>query len=187
MSKVLYYSNYCEHCKIILSKLSQSSIKEELHFLCLDNRVKKVEDIYILLENGTEVFLPKMIRSVPSLLFIKENKLMVGKEVKDYILNEINMKLQKDQLYQGEPDCFALNQFGNIISDQYSYLDQNSDEMSAKGKGGLRQIHNYVTIDYQDSIFTPPEDYVPDKVGSDSLDKIREEREKDVPREIKRM
>ena len=36
--------------------------------------------------------------------------------------------------------------FGDIVSDQYSFLDMDSDSLSAKGNGGMRQMHNYVDL-----------------------------------------
>ena len=49
-----------------------------------------------------------------------------------------------------EPMAFSLGGgggFGDVVSDQYSFLDQNAEEMSAKeGNGGMRQMHNYVDI-----------------------------------------
>ena len=35
---------------------------------------------------------------------------------------------------------------GGIVSDNYSFLDQSDTDLSVKGNGGLRQIHNYVTL-----------------------------------------
>ena len=41
MSSILYYSNYCNNCKELLQKLAHSSIKDDIHFICIDKRVKK--------------------------------------------------------------------------------------------------------------------------------------------------
>ncbi len=35
---------------------------------------------------------------------------------------------------------------GDIVSDQYSFLDQEPEELEAKGNGGMRQMHNYVDL-----------------------------------------
>ena len=69
---------------------------------------------------------------------------------------------------------------GTSMSDNYSYLDQSNEEMSAKGNGGLRQMHNFVTLDFNDSINTPPEDYEPDKVGNVDLSKLQEQRNSEI-------
>ena len=66
------------------------------------------------------------------------------------------------------------------MSDNYSYLDQTSDEMTAKGNGGMRQMHNFVKLNQNDKIDTPDEDYEPDKVGQVDLGKIQAQRETDI-------
>ena len=69
---------------------------------------------------------------------------------------------------------------GTCMSDTYSYLDQSPDEMNAKGAGGLRQMHSFVTINHNDKINTPPEDYEPDKVGEVDMGKLQAQREAEI-------
>ena len=48
-----------------------------------------------------------------------------------------------------EPMAFSLGNggnFGDIVSDQYSFLDQDANELKADGNGGMRQMHNYVDL-----------------------------------------
>ena len=46
-----------------------------------------------------------------------------------------------------EPMAFSLGGgFSNIVSDQYSFLDQAPEDLEAKGNGGMRQMHNYVDL-----------------------------------------
>ena len=44
------------------------------------------------------------------------------------------------------------------LSDTYSYLDMSTDELSAKGNGGIRMMHGYVGLNHIDKIETPPEE-----------------------------
>ena len=85
----------------------------------------------------------------------------------------------------GEPLAFSLTEMAGA-SDCYSYLDMSSEELSAKGSGGTRMMHNYVSLDHEDSINTPPEDYVPDKVSDGSMEKLQQERDAQVPRPVAR-
>lgn len=189
MSSVLYYSNYCQHCKNLLKAISNSSIKNDIHFLCIDKRIKKEGVLYIQLENGQEILLPPNIRKVPSLLLLNRgNTVVEGENVNEYILKETNKINTQATNSNGEPLAYSLNDFGSIKSDNYSYLDQSSDEMAAKGSGGTRQMHNYVAINQNDIIETPPEDYKPDKIDANmSLDKIRMMRDKDIPKPRQRL
>jgi len=74
-----------------------------------------------------------------------------------------------------------------VVSDNFSFLDQTDEELSAKGSGGMRQLYNYATINHNDTIQTPPDSYSPDKVGSNSLEQLMAQRDKDVPRQQPRM
>ena len=69
-----------------------------------------------------------------------------------------------------------------VISDNYSFWDMSSDDLSAKGSGGLKQMYNYAVPETNSStIETPPDTYVPDKIGSDvSLDSLTQSREQDL-------
>lgn len=47
MGTVLYYSNFCENCKKIVGHLSKSSVKNDLHYICIDKRIKKITSIML--------------------------------------------------------------------------------------------------------------------------------------------
>ena len=79
----------------------------------------------------------------------------------------------------GEPLAFSLDCV-NSMSDTYSYIDMSAEELSAKGSGGLREIHNYDTLTQDQTIATPPDDYEPNKVGTVDIGAIQEERNLDV-------
>lgn len=188
MSCVLYYSNYCPHSKELITLLSKSQLKEEVHFLCIDKRTKQNGATYILLENGQQILLPPNVTSVPSLLLLNRgHRVITGNAIKSHLVKQDARINQQSVNNNGEPLAFAMGQFGAIMSDNYSFLDQSSDEMSAKGTGGMRQMHNYVALNQSDAIETPPEDWKPDKVGDVSLDKLIAQRNQDVPTQPPRM
>lgn len=178
MSYILYYSNYCQNSGNILSHLSKSNIKNSINFLCIDKRINKNNKTYIILENNMEILLPQDIKSVPSLLIINENyRIITGEDILNY-LKPINQVINnKATNNNGEPETmsFLNNNFG-VMSDNYSFLDQNSDQMSTKGDGGLRQLYNYSTLDTIDKIETPPDDYAPDKIGEINMDDLEKSR-----------
>jgi hypothetical protein len=81
----------------------------------------------------------------------------------------------------GEPLAFSMNNSGfGVTSDNYSFLDQDADSLSAKGNGGMRQQHHYATLDYNINIDTPPENYQPDKIGPISMEQLQQKRNKDI-------
>ena len=181
MSSVLYYSKYCENCKKLLYELGKTNISKQIHFLSIDKRVEKNNKLYIVLDNGCEVFLPPNIKKVPSLLLLnKNNKILVGDDVMNFFRPQLNKQKIAATQNNMEPLAFSTYEMGTTMSDNYSYLDQSNESMSAKGDGGLRQMHSFVTLQHSDKINTPPEDYEPDKVGQVDLGKLQAERDSEI-------
>jgi hypothetical protein len=186
MSSILYYSNFCDKSKKILQTLAKSNIKEELHYLCIDKRVKGATGSwYIVLENGENIIMPPQVNRVPALLLMKQgHQVLYGDQILAHLQprdNALNMVATKNN---GEPSPFSLNDdciggYG-VASDTFSYWDQSSDDLSAKGNGGMRQLYNYATIDSDIRIDAPKEDYTPDKIGSVSLENLQQKRNTDI-------
>ena len=178
MSSILYYSNFCENSKILLSNISKSAIKDSLHFMCIDKRIQRNNNTYIILENNQQIILPNTITAVPALLLINDNyKVLLGNDILNHLKPVEEVHTQKATNNNGEPSAFSINNsLTGVVSDNYSYLDQNSDDLSAKGNGGLRQLYNYATIDHLEKINTPPDEYTPDKVNESSLKNYEEQR-----------
>ena len=170
MSSILYYSNFCENCGELLSKISKSDVKKNIHFICIDKRIEKNGSIYVVLENNQQIVLPNTITSVPSLLLINNNyRVLTGNQILEFLKPVEKVARQKATNFNGEPSAFAIDTgFSGVVSDNFSFLDQNSDDLSAKGDGGMRQLYSYATINHNDKIETPPDDFVPDKVNEES-------------------
>jgi hypothetical protein len=183
MSTILYYSNYCDNCKKLLQNLSKSNAKNDIHFINIDKRTKKQNGAtYVILETGQELLLPPTINRVPALLLLNENhKVLFGNDIGNH-LNTKNVAYTNPTVKQnGEPLAFSLNNGGfGVASDNYSFLDQNPESLSAKGDGGMRQQHHYASIDYSSTIETPPDNWQPDKIGQVSVEKLQETRNTDV-------
>ena len=95
------------------------------------------------------------------------------------------LQLEKNiaTMNNGEPAAFSLGSLSmsGVNSDNYSFWDMSSDDLSAKGNGGLKQMYNYAIPDNDSSIETPPDNYVPDKIGGDvSLDSLTQSREQEL-------
>lgn len=175
MSFVLYYSNFCENSGKLLQKIGNNKdLKDDIHFICIDKRIKKSDGIYIILPNQKELILPEMVTGVPALLLLNRgNQVLFGDNILSH-LELINNKVKENTDYE----AFSFGDINScgVMSDTYSFLDQSVESLSAKGNGGLRQLRNNATLDYIDSVNTPIDDYVPNKVGDISIDKIQQER-----------
>jgi len=182
MSYVLYYSKYCDNCKNLLYSLGKSDIQKKIHFLNIDKRVKEGKKLYVMLENGQKILLPPMIKQVPALLMLNRgNQILFGNDVMNFYKPLIKTEKEVAVKFEGEPMAYSFTgEMGTTMSDNYSYLDQSAEELKAKGNGGMRQMHNFVTLSHKDIIETPPEDYEPDKVGTIDLSKLQGQREQDI-------
>ena len=188
MSSILYYSNYCDNSNKILELLSKSKIKDKMHFICIDKRIKKNNSTHIILNNGQDILLPPNVTGVPALLLLNKNhKVLFGNEILNYLQPDLDLEKSTNNINNNhidEPVSFSLNNsvscgFG-VISDEYSYLDQNSEDLSAKGNGGMRQQHHYASINQNFNIETPPDTYTSDTIGNVSMDKLLEKRNSEI-------
>ena len=176
---ILYYSNYCQNCSKILPTISQSQNKNDIHFICIDNRINKPDgSTYIILPNQQEIVLPNTVTKVPALLLLNRgNQVIYGNDIMNH-LQPVNYTNSQDRVKNIEPDAFSLGDINNcgVMSDNFSFLDQTVESLSAKGDGGLRQIRNNSLLENSDAIETPPDNYEPNTIGNTSMDKIQQER-----------
>lgn len=188
MSSVLYYSNYCSYSKNILLKLSRSKVKSQLHFLCVDKRIKIDGKIYLILENGDKILMPESITKVPALMLLyRNNELLFGDDIHkhfDVIIKNNEVKNDYDpRTSKTEPESFSLSDVaGSVKSDFFSFIDMSQDELSAKGDGGTRMLYNYCTLNNNETINTPPDDYTPNKVNDTEIKNYQEAREQVIQR-----
>jgi hypothetical protein len=160
MSSILYYSNFCEHSKKLLQALSKSQVSKDLHFICIDKRTKGPDNkIYVVLENGQKIVMPENVTKVPALLLLNQNyAVLYGDEIYNHLKPKQEVITRQATSNNMEPMAFSLGG-GCIVSDQYSFLDTDSEDLNTKGNGGTRQMHNYVNLNYKDSINTPNDDF----------------------------
>ena len=186
MSSILYYSNYCEHSKKMLQSISKANITKDIHYICIDKRVKDSNNkVYIILENGQKIIMPENVSRVPALLLLNQNyQVLYGEAIVQHLKPRQEIMVKKATQNNLEPMAFAFGGSGSVASDQYSFLDMDSDSLSAKGNGGIRQMHNYVDLNYSDNISTPEDeqDYKSaGKISGDlTVEKLLQQREQEL-------
>ena len=151
MSSILYYSNFCEHSKKLLETISKTNNSKDIHFICIDKRVKEANNkTYIILENEQKIILPENVTRVPALLLLtKGYQVIYGEQILEHLKPRQEVEVRQATQNNMEPMAFSLGgggSFGDIVSDQYSFLDQAPEDLEAKGNGGMRQMHNYVDL-----------------------------------------
>lgn len=162
MSSILYYSNYCEHSKKLLQVLSKTTVSKEIHFICIDKRTKDESGkMFIILENGQQIIMPENVNRVPALLLLNNGfNVLYGESIFEFLKPKQEAVTKKATQNNLEPSAFSFGGgFGDIVSDNFSFLDQDPDSLLANGSGGMRQMHNYVDLNYTDAISTPADEH----------------------------
>lgn len=192
MSCILYYSNYCDHCKKLLQTISKSAAQKDIHFICIDKRVKDNSNkTFIVLENGQRIIMPENVTRVPALLLLNQGyQVLYGESILQHLKPRQEAEVRRATQNNMEPMAFSFGgggSFGDIVSDQYSFLDQAPEDLEAKGNGGTRQMHNYVDLNYSDKISTPSDEAeykganrIAEDGSKDLMSKIQAQREADL-------
>jgi hypothetical protein len=188
MSTILYYSKFCEHSNKLLQTLSKAGAQKDIHFICIDKRVKDSNNkMFIVLENGQKIIMPENVNRVPALLLLNQNyQVLYGEAILNHLKPKQEVAVRQATQNNMEPMAFSFGGggFGDIVSDAYSFLDQGSEELQAKGNGGMRQMHNYVDLNYSDNISTPSDDHDykgSNKISGDlTIEQLQQQRESEL-------
>ena len=188
MSSILYYSKFCEHSNKLLQTLSKSNNQKDIHFICIDKRIKDSNGkMFIVLENEQKIIMPENVNRVPALLLLNQGyQVLYGESILNHLKPKQEAAIKKATQNNMEPMAFSFSGggFGDIVSDSYSFLDQGSEELEAKGNGGMRQMHNYVDLNYSDNITTPADDHdykSSNKISGDlTVEQLQQQRESEL-------
>jgi hypothetical protein len=188
MSSILYYSNFCEHSKKLLQNITKTDVAKDIHFICIDKRMKDSNNkIFIILENGQKIIMPENVNRVPALLLLNQGyQVLYGEAISQHLKPKQQAVVKIATQNNLEPMAFGFSGggFGSITSDQYSFLDMDSDSLSAKGNGGVRQMHNYVDLNYSDNISTPSDEHdykSASKISGDlTIEQLQQQRDQEL-------
>jgi len=183
---ILYYSNFCKHSKKLLSHLVKHDIVKQLNCICVDQRRidQKTGQTYVLLENAASILLPPNVHSVPALLLVEKNyNVLLGDAIYPYFQSHINDETEMATQGQGEPIGMLLSG-KDIRSEQFTFLNATPDDLSAKGTGRNRQMHNYISANEEvSSIRTPPDTYKPNRLKendtSETIQNLQQQRNRE--------
>ncbi len=166
----LYFSKYCKYSSKVIEELNKRGLNNKFIYISIDKRFVKNNVTYIMNPDGSSFPLPPMINRVPVLLLKPNHEILSGNQIFDYIKPQTNTITEEKTMLQNEPNPFSLNMdiangFG-VASDNFSFLDASTDDLSAKGGGGIRQMYNYSGLEQQSFIKAPLEN---DKTAKLSL------------------
>lgn len=190
---VLFYSNSCESCKKIIGMVSKNSIKKEMKFICVDKFKEKNGKRYAVLPKGGNVLIPSAIDKVPAMMFMnKGGQILFGDDILLELQTRTNFGYNTQQNCVNKEtmdgkrqlECYILGKKNHgVISDKYCYYDQirgvGFNENNGKRGTELKQRHHYRRYgEKQRIISTPADDYVPDKVRPEDIERHNIERNK---------
>lgn len=193
---ILFYSEYCEHCTILLDTIKRHDKNKKIKLLSID---------YLRSINRN---IDNRIHSVPALMFMPSKELIFGKAVFDHLLlpnrgvlfsdqhstrdkeKNLNENIQipiENNAIIDEPSAFTL---GSISSDYFSNIDDdNLNNTNSKDKN-----YNWTSINNSTDTTTTIEkkgENIPSKLPGLNLDdkipkklptmeEILQQREKDI-------
>jgi hypothetical protein len=175
-----------------LKTITKTQNTNNIHFICIDKRVKESDGkIYIVLQNGQKIVMPDNVTRVPALLLLNQNyKVIYGDDIYKHLSPQVTQQVQQATRNNMEPINFqdGFSSFsgfggGSVVSDNYSFLDQNDSELSVKGNGGIRQMHNYVSLNDSNNMnMNLPKDDFDYKIkeGEMSVEALQRKREEEL-------
>ena len=187
---ILYYSTNCTHSQKLLQYLAKNGLSSKMNFLSVDRRtVDPVSgQTYLILDRGTKVMLPPNVQSVPSLVLINQNfRVLSGAEIYGHLTPKLQDMTDRATGNNGEPLGYQIGG-GDIVSERFTDYGMSPDELSSKGRGGMRQMHNYVPAAHSGFMIpTPTDDYKADKVGEVDMESLQQKRNSEVTNATKNM
>ena len=184
---LLFFSELCKHSQELIGTMKQKNLLDKVQLVCIDNRYIENNVTYIYLNPSQTMPLPPMITCVPTLCIMPNYEILKGGQIMDYFAPmSKNIEDEREQLNM-EPNAFSLDSETNgsfgVSSDSFSFWDTNSDDLSAQGNGGIRQMYTYASIEstnsHSEQIYTPAEQ-ADDKPAPVSLDQIQQQRNNEL-------
>jgi hypothetical protein len=135
---MLFFSNFCEHCKDVINLITKKNIRDNFMFVCIDNGKFKI---------------PTCITHVPSIITHKKDVLTDA-----YVLAYIDKLVNSTTNNNDDISPFSLAQSG--YSSSYTWLTDNGydndGKVSLNNEGAVKS--NYVMLGAESHIFIPKED-----------------------------
>ena len=143
MSKnILFFSNYCEYSKEVLSKLKKNELLKNVIQVCIDNN---------------DIQIPSFIQVVPTLYLTQEKNIVTDDDIDTWINETVKINNKDlDAYYSGNfSSNFSTldNQDDASLSSNFTYLDQdisiktNTEDSISNTKKDLGSIEQERLLD----------------------------------------
>lgn len=143
---LLFYSNFCEHCKKLVGFLIKQNLREQFILVCVDKKEFKI---------------PSFIDRVPSILNIKK-ELYTEESIYAYV--DTKLKIIKKQVEEIAP----FTMMGGLNSSQYTFISNDGEgyDTGCDLRTDLVQSHDFVLLNHDQRIIAPVDKEADSKSGS---------------------
>ena len=135
MKNILFYSNNCNYSKEVIKKISESSIKDNLIYVSVDDQ---------------NIKLPDFLTAVPTIYLVESKKILMDEEIINWIQQQ-NISTQTNnnelQAYFGECNSCFGNNFCNIDNSDrkpfisnYTFLDSSNDSNNSTSNNNVNSV-----------------------------------------------
>jgi len=147
-SCVLFYSNHCHHCKVLLQELRQTPLFNQVNLSCVDTLPRQN--------------LPTFLKSVPTLVVSPPLQVLTGDDVFRWYNQQVYELKEQRQAAQAnvnqivpqttnnmtapppaEPSAWHTAEMGSTFSDSYSMI---GTDYNTQGSGGNSIAHSFAFI-----------------------------------------
>lgn len=143
---LLFYSNFCEHCKKLIGLLIKQNLRDQFVLVCVDKK---------------EFRIPPFIDRVPSILTVKKELY-----TEDSIFKYIDVKIK---LIQKQIEDIAPFTMGSALnSAQYTFITQDGEgyDTGCDLRNDLMQSHDFVLLSNDQRIIAPVDKEADSKTNS---------------------
>jgi hypothetical protein len=203
---IFYYSNLCPHSQKVVQFIVKHQLNDKLSCICVDKRKRDVNNnqTVVILDNGKQVMLPPNLQSIPAILCVKKNYVLVLGT--DPIIEYLQSFFGLDPLSHGptfehpnhpstsvnrrpqshDPVGFELvngpSSNTGIYSEPFTGYNLEPEDLAGQSNSNNRPIYEYTPVDKQLFIDTPEDKYRPDKVSSNvTIDVLQQQRNLEIP------
>jgi hypothetical protein len=152
---ICFYSNRCDWSKAFIEEISKTPYARDFRFICVDPGPQRPT-------------LPSWLKQTPTLVISGEPEPRINSEVMNWLYETKMKEGSREKGSQGgqggardssqggsqgaqEPEPYLDMEMGSGFGDSYSFL---GIDTSAQGNGGMSMMHNFTSLQGNDSVST---------------------------------
>ena len=137
---ILFYSNFCNHSKELIRKISQTKIKETLLYICVDDK---------------NIQIPQFINVVPTIYLVNNKSTLTNNDINEWLNRDNNNKDESILAYNGDSmgslstNFSFLDDSDALVSKQYTFLNETDKINTPKDLNNDGQKDSKLSKDFE--------------------------------------